>query len=237
MEGEEHEPAFSPDGNQVAFTLKGGPKTSGIYTALIDGEKPLRLTDNPGDYAPTWSPDGRRIAFVRYSKDGLNIYVVSSLGGTEHKLHATVGEYLNWSPDGKVLAFSEGADSSHTWIALLSLADLTTRPLTSPPPDKADWAPAFSPDGSTVAFVRTSTPGFLGDLFVLPATGGEPRQITFDNGYIDGIAWTKDGSDVVFSSNRGGVASLWRVSASGGTPTPVQGVGTPALRTLDLSKG
>jgi Tol biopolymer transport system component len=229
MEGEESRPAFSPDGNQVAFTHKGGPKTNGIYTALIDGEKPLRLTDNPDDYCPTWSPDSRQIAFVRYSKEGLDIYVVPALGGTEHKLHTTADEYLNWSPDGKVLAFSEGsADSSHEWIALLSLADLTTRPLTSPPADKGDWAPAFSPDGSTVAFFRTAMPGVLGDLFVLPAKGGEPRQLTFDNVSMSGLAWTKDGSDIVFSSARGGVPSLWRISASGGTPRPVQGVGTPA---------
>jgi len=237
MQGEEGTPAFSPDGNQVAFMHGEEPNAAGIYTTLIDGEKPLRLTDNPDDSYPTWSPDGRQIAFTRYSKEGRNdIYVLPALGGTEHKLHSTLtpkanaaNGYLNWSPDGKVLAFSEGsADSSSFRIALLSLADLTTRPLTSPPVDKGDWGPAFSPNGSTVAFIRTSAPGYLGDLFVLPAKGGEPRQITFDNCHMYGLAWTKDGSDIVFSSNRGGVASLWRISASGGTPRPVQGVGTPA---------
>jgi len=229
MEGKVGWPAFSPDGNQVAFLHMGGPKTAGIYTTLIDGEKPLRLTDNPDDYGPTWSPDSRQIAFVRVSKEGLNIYVVPALGGTEHKLHTAANLKLNWSPDGKVLAFSEGnADLSHSWIALLSLADLTTRPLTSPPVDKVDSQPAFSPDGSTVAFVRTADPGGLSDLFVISAKGGEPRQITFDNGMMYGLAWTKDGHDIVFSSTRGGLPSLWRISASGGTPIPVQGVGTPA---------
>ena len=194
MEGKESDPAFSPDGNQVAFTHKGGPKTSGIYTALIDGEKPLRLTDNPGDNGPTWSPDSRQIAFVRDSKEGRDIYVVPALGGTEHKLHTAAAEYLNWSPNGKVLAFSEGSmDSfpSHAWIALLSLADLTTRPLTSTPVGKWDLAPTFSPDGSTVAFLREAAPGVLGDLFVVPAKGGEPRQLTFDNCLMYGLAWTK----------------------------------------------
>jgi Tol biopolymer transport system component len=85
---------------------------------------------------------------------------------------------INWSPDGKVQAFSEGnADLSHARIALLSLADLTT----SPPVDKVDRGPVFSPDGSTVAFVRAAAPGLLSDVFVFPAKGGEPRQITFDN--------------------------------------------------------
>jgi Tol biopolymer transport system component/DNA-binding winged helix-turn-helix (wHTH) protein len=239
MEGNVWAPAFSPDGNQVAFIHAAGPQTSGeVYTTLIDGEKPLRLTDNPVDYAPTWSPDSRQIAFVRVSKEGLNIYVVPALGGTEHTLHTAGSVGVNWSPDGKVLAFSErNEDSSHCWIALLSLADLTTRPLTSPPVDKVDLGPVFSPDGSTIAFVRTAAPGQLSDLFVLPAKGGEPRQITFDNSLMYGFAWTKDGHDIVFSSTRGGLPSLWRISASGGTPIPVQGVGSPAYLPSISPKG
>ena len=74
MEGNVWAPAFSPDGNQVAFIHAGDPKTSGIYATLIDGEKPLRLTDNPGDYGPTWSPDSRQIAlFVTLKKDSTSM--------------------------------------------------------------------------------------------------------------------------------------------------------------------
>jgi serine/threonine protein kinase/Tol biopolymer transport system component len=233
MEGEEGTPAFSADGNQVAFH-HSGRNTSGLYTTMIDGEKPLRLTDNPNDLYPTWSPDGRQIAFARDSTEGIDICVVPALGGTEHKLHTTpksYGEpsYLNWSPDGKVLAFAEGsADSSHSWVALLSLGDLKTQPLTSPPNGKADRGPVFSPDGASIAFVRSSAPGNNGDVFVVPAKGGEPQQLTFDDCLIYGLAWNNDGSDIVFSSTRGGEPSLWRISTSGGTPRPVQGVGTPA---------
>jgi Tol biopolymer transport system component len=43
-----------------------GAKSAGIYRTLVGGEKPLRLTDNPGDHFPTWSPDSRQIAFARY---------------------------------------------------------------------------------------------------------------------------------------------------------------------------
>jgi Tol biopolymer transport system component/predicted Ser/Thr protein kinase len=242
MEGEESAPAFSPDGNQVAFNHLGSNK-SGIYTTLIDGDNPLRLTDNTADLDPTWSPDGREIAFARSSQEGRNIYVVSALGGAEHRLHTVPdaevpNRYLNWSPDGRVLAFSEGSKgSTHSSIVLLSLADLTTRPLTSPPAGKTDWGPAFSPDGSTVVFARSSSPLNNSNLFVLPAKGGEPRQITFDDCAMYGHAWTKDGNDIVFSSTRGGVPSLWRISVSGGTPRPVQGVGSPAYDPAISHKG
>ncbi len=243
MPGEEGRPSFSPDGNQVAFRHIEGPNNSGIYVTLTESGKPLRLTDSLHDVHSTWSPDGRQIAFTRYSGRTLNIFVVPALGGTERRLYTTPdvlvpNEYLNWSPDGNALAFAEGsADSSHSWIALLSLADLTTRPLTSPPVDKADWGPAFSPDGSTVAFARSQAPGAASNLFVVPTKGGEPRQITFDNCSTIGLTWTKDGREIVFSSTRGGVPSLWRISASGGTPRPVQGIGAPAYNPSIAPKG
>ena len=241
MSGFEVQPAFSPDGNHVAFVLHAA-KNSGIYTTMVGGEKSLRLTSNFGDCCPRWSPDGREIAFSRPSDGGVDIYVIPAFGGREHLLSSwppeghqisTVppwrvnGRSLDWSSNGQVLAFSDiQADKTHAWIALLSLADSTIRPLTSPPSQNLDFAPAFSPDGSTVAFVRGVAAGVVEDLYVVPTAGGEPKRLTFDNTWIYGPpAWTPDGRDIVFSSTRGGLASLWLISSSGGTPRPIPGVG------------
>jgi Tol biopolymer transport system component/DNA-binding winged helix-turn-helix (wHTH) protein len=230
LPGFEHSPAFSPDGNQVAFALHG-KENSGIYTTVVGGEKSLRLTSNSGDCCPRWSPDGRQVAFSRPSDEGVAIYVMPAFGGTEHRLYSgpvsLFPRSLDWSPDGKVLAFSESrADRTHTWIGLLSLVDSTIRPLTSPSGQNLDFGPTFSPDGLTVAFVRGIVAGVVEDLYVVPAASGAPKRLTFDNCFILGITWTPDGRDIVFSSMRGGLASLWRISASGGTPRPVAGVGT-----------
>jgi Tol biopolymer transport system component/DNA-binding winged helix-turn-helix (wHTH) protein len=234
-------PAFSPDGNQVAFVLRG-TENCGIYTTMVGGEKSLRLTSDCDDTSPTWSPDGRRVAFYRYGH-GMAIYVVPALGGSEHRLY--LGPYnpwargLDWSPDGNGLAFSGGqADKNGTWISLLSLVDSTTRQLTSPSGQEIDYSPAFSPDGSTVAFVRGILAGAVEDLYVVPAAGGAPQRLTFDKTWIRGSpTWTPDGRDIVFSSTRGGLASLWRVSASGGTPRPVAGVGVIASSPSISPKG
>ena len=56
------------------------------------------------------------------------------------------------------------------------------------------------------------------DLYLVPVIGGEPRRLTFDNMLFHGPAWTLDGREIVFSSNRGGTPCLWRIPASGGTP-------------------
>jgi len=244
LPGFEVQPAFSPDGNHVALALRA-EKNSGIYTSMVGGEKSLRLTNNSGDCCPRWSPDGREIAFSRMSDEGVDIYVIPALGGTEHRVFSwppeghrssTVPPWrinarsLDWSPDGKVLAFADTQeDKTHAWIALLSLADSTIRPLTSPPSQNLDYGPAFSPDGSTVAFIRGIAAGVVEDLYVVPAAGGAPKRLTFDNTWILGPpAWTSDGRDIVFSSRRGGLTSLWRISSSGGTPRLVAGVGVLA---------
>ena len=209
LPGLEFDPSFSPDGKQVAFVIRN-PESSGIYTTVVGGEKSMRVTTHPGDSGPKWSPDGRQLAFIRYFELGVAIYVIPVLGGTEHRLYSSPAginsRTVDWSPDGKSLAITEiAADRVHTWIALLSLADSTTHRITSPSDQDEDCDPAFSPDGSTIAFVRGITPGVVSDVYVVPTSGGEPKRLTHDNTWIVGPpAWTPDGRDIVFSSTRGG---------------------------------
>jgi Tol biopolymer transport system component/predicted Ser/Thr protein kinase len=242
LNGLEIRPAFSPDGNQLAFALHS-EKASGIYLALVTGGTPLHLTSNPGDNYPRWSYDGQHVAFSRQSKEGVAIYQVPALGGVERRLYSgsatAFSAAFDWSPDGKFLAVSQaGQDMNHAKIVLLSLADSQTRPLTAPSEQDVDIEPTFSPDGSTVAFVRSNIGGMVGELYVVPFGGGEAKRLTFDHQSIWGsLAWTPDGREILFSSSRSGSPNLWRVSTSGGTPQPAPGGGVNAMSPAVSLKG
>jgi Tol biopolymer transport system component/DNA-binding winged helix-turn-helix (wHTH) protein len=241
LAGYEIGPAFSPDGNQVAFREINGRQNSGIYTSLVGGEQSLRLTHDRGDCCVTWSPDSREIAFLRRHPGGADLYTMPAIGGGEHRLFSTKGDQypgLSWSPDGKLLAFphidSVGSSSS---ITLFELATSATRRLTHPPDEYLDRNPEFSPDGSRVAFIRGTVAGVANDVYVVQISGAEPRRLTFDSRPMSGVAWSSSGKDIIYSTSRGGAEGLWRVPATGGTPQPVFSAGLIAFSPTIARKG
>jgi Tol biopolymer transport system component len=228
--GNESFPSFSPNGKQVAFSWNGQKQDNAdIYVKLIGSSgAPLRLTTDPAyDTAPAWSPDGGLIAFVRRRDGRAKVILVPALGGPERELidmidssFASSSVSVDWSPDGRWLVVPEkDSAESATALWLVSIESGERRQLTRPPATTfGDYYGAFSPDGRTLAFVR-HTAFWAGDLCVLPLDGNlsakaEPRRLTNDNMIIQGITWTTDAREVVFSSNRAGISALWRVAIS-----------------------
>jgi Tol biopolymer transport system component len=229
LSGSETAPTFSPDGKYVAFTWEGETGDNwDIYIKGINGGIPLRLTTNPDyDLAPSWSPDGHSIAFTRFSQKERAIFMIPAFGGTERKLLSAhvadiKGPFIglfDWSPDGKFLVYSD-ASSLETPVSInrLSVETLEAQQLTSPPARwTGDHYPVLSPDGKMLAFARLSSMA-VEDIYLMSGAGGEPRRLTFDNQLILGLAWTRDGRSIVFSSARGGTSRLWRIEAAGGEP-------------------
>ena len=234
--GEKYSPSLSPDGKQLAFAWNGGTGLHfSIYVKLLGNEEPLRLTRQESiDFNPVWSPDGHYIAFCRIKKGDNGIYIVPSLGGAERKIRDTHWEErdfdqvfwyfgrLSWSPDGKLLAFSDRTSSNEpTSIYLLSLDSLSTRRVTSPGLP-GDYNPVFSPDGRTLAFNRGSQG--VTSIYTMPVVGGQERRLITGSQFGWGLAWTSDGRDIIFG-RAGWLAKfgwLWKVSARGGEPQRLQ---------------
>ena len=216
------QPAFSPDGKHIAFAREGMREgESGIFVAAIGGGPQIQLTKSRHDRSPAWSPDGERIVFSRWNEDHCQIFTVPSQGGAEQRIDTgnvvpRRGE-LDWSPDGKFIAFN-GGDAIH----LVNLQTSAVRSLTNPPPTAEDRAPSFSLDGKRVMFVRSRGSGFPEEIKTIPADGGEEIPLTSVAAEVVGTPrWSGDGKSVIFSSNFGGKPALWRVSTEKREP-PIQ---------------
>ena len=188
------EPAFSPDGNSVAFTRDGA---KGIFVTSIGSDQFLQLTSDE-DCCPVWSPDGRSIAFSRFANKQFSIYVVpadadagaeqkrndesaqklkataasfsltpTSTGERQLNLNGVVPQHgeLDWSPDGRSLAFAGPAG-----IYLLALDSSAVHRISQPPPMSEDWGPTFSADGQKVLFVRNREIGRPDEIWVTSIT-------------------------------------------------------------------
>ena len=224
--GEFSKGSFSPDGNEIAYAWEGdqGDRGVDIYVKQLGVEKPLQITRDFGvNFSPVWSPDGRYIAFL-HSKQGEQpgIFVMPALGGPPRKLYEfhdneICKPILSWSTDGRILLFSEQTTPQPCQIRQLTLDNLTVRSLSSPPiPSTGDWDAQYSPDGASIAFIRNTKD--VEDIYVMRASGGPPRRVTFDNRLLSGITWMPDSKEIIFSSNRGGASwGLWRVAVDGGT--------------------
>ncbi|MDR3762901.1 MAG: winged helix-turn-helix domain-containing protein [Acidobacteriota bacterium] len=223
--GYQSQPAFSPDGNQIAFVWNGaGRDNYDIYVKVIGAETPLRLTTGPeNDFSPAWSPDGRFIAYMTQSDSDSGIFLLPANGGAPRKLFTPHGSIewdrgsLSWSPDGKNLIFPDGKSAnSPSQIFQLSTETLQARPITTPPARwDGDISPVYSPDGRQLAFIR-AIEAAIRDVYVMNADGSNLRRVTFDNRNIQSVAWDGDGRSVIFSSDRGGRPSLWRLSLENG---------------------
>jgi serine/threonine protein kinase len=241
--GLEEMPAFSPDGNHLAFVWNGeAGDNHDIYVKTIaDGEYTAhRVTNHPNDELnPVWSPDGKFIAFHRVKRiwrssivqgpTGI-IYQVPAMGGNARRI--TSGFQPNWSPDGKTLVLSDMDTTNRKLCIYLFFPGNGERlKLTQPPAGFHDYHPVISPDGKRLAFLRTAghPKTNTDEIYIVPIAGGKPQALTSDNIDIRGLQWTTDGRDLLVSSRHGGPFALWRIPVSGGEPEPVAAVGESSI--------
>ena len=234
--GKEIQPTLSPDGSHVAFSwLAQTGGTYHVFVRPIASDSLLQITQGKGsEFRPVWSPVGDQIAYARI-EDGMSceLLSVSSVGGPPRHLadcDKDDGDNIAWTPDGKTLAMKAPGSRG---IDLLTLADGSIRHFTEvPPSEHMDSDPTFSPDGTLLAFTRWHAAG-VADVQVVPVSGGQPKRLTFDNLKVEGLTWEPDGRHLVYSTNRGGPFTLWRVSIDGGPPelVPVTGrsVSSPVM--------
>ncbi|HJS97099.1 MAG TPA: hypothetical protein VJ741_22720 [Solirubrobacteraceae bacterium] len=226
----ETQPKFSPDGREIVFTrLATGQSNSEIFVMAANGAGRTELTDTPqGNSDPTWSPDGTRIAFVS-ERDGQvpDVFIMRSDGTDVRQItHDSARKSeLAWSPKGDRIAFVRtpaGGGDREIYSVNTDGSGLTDL---SNDPTSLDLEPAWSPDGTSIAYSGALHKGeSVGmDLWIMNADGSGQHELFHENNkYSDGAypAWSPDGTTIAFTANNGsGYYHVWAVPASGGQNT------------------
>jgi len=212
--GIEMEPSLSPDATQVAFTWEGGPPDErGVYVQLIGGAQPLRISP-AGRVArhPTWSPDGKRIAYLRAEGREAILIQIAALGGTERRIAhfpAPNADAIAWSPDGKQIVVR--VDRA---LEAISIDTGERKKLTNPPGLQSDFNPRFSPDGETLAFLR-STSLFNNSVYWMKMPDGDPHRVGDRTWFAYSLDWLGDGKSLVLPVTEDASFKYWRVSLNG----------------------
>lgn len=241
------EPAWSPDGRQLAFTSCTSNDCD-VWVADADGTDERNVTNNDGqaDRWPSWSPDGRWIVYSSQNFDGTSSISVIRADGTRRRQlvdDTWSNEHPVWSPNGRWIAFASNRLGTFDLFRMDptggNLQELTTTL------DIQEGNPDWSPDGSRLAFdaciSRTfPCPGFHPnyEIYVMSGTGRMDR-LTNAPGIDWNPAWSPDGSSIVFRSDRTHYTALWLMNADGTnerilTPQQFQGGVDPAWQPVPI---
>jgi Tol biopolymer transport system component len=203
--------------------------TSEIY--LYDPERPKveKVTHNRSpDRWPRWSPDGKSVALTRLVKDAGDIWTINAADGGEDQV--TRGTANDWGPDvaGGFVYFSSGRNeatgSKRNDIWRVSLTGDRTARLWFGRTGFDDKSPAWSPDGSTMAFSSNHQGrGGSSASAIFTTTADKTDERHTSGGVVDrNPTWRSDSRALLFTRNAvGGLRDIYSVDPSGGTPVRV----------------
>ena len=192
---------ISPDGSRVVFVRRGADVMQDRYRSSLwvvphAGGEPRPVGDSGAfEAAPRWSPDGRKILFLSNRNESMQLFVRWMDTGEEAQLTSgpEAPQGAVWSPDGSQIVFGMTVPDEAEPFAKMPAK-----------PEGAEWGKA--PNTIRKLIYRRDGEGYLEEahtqIFVLPAEGGTPRQLTRGSrDHAGPYDWSPDGKSVLFSAN------------------------------------
>ena len=195
-------PQVSPNGRQIIYERRSNDimtdrTRSNLWVIDVDGDNHRPIVSGATQAtSPRWSPDGDRIAWLQGAETGTDIMVRWMDGGQTARIANVLDSPsgLSWSPDGRLLAFEMSVN-----------ADVEPLVKGRSGPEGSDWSEPVKVF-SAVRYKRDGS-GFVEEahnhIFIVPAEGGTPRQVTSGDFNHEGpAAWSADSGTLYVSANR-----------------------------------
>ena len=249
------DPAYSPDGSRIAFRSGGASGAYEIFVMNADGSGRRQLTNSgSADSDPAWSHDGTKILFVSntFSLDGETtdpllsdpeIWVMNADGSGQRPItsNAYSDTHPAWSPDGSKIAFESSRRDLGDTDGNIYVMDANGNNQTNITPNSptgcssncyqgGDSDPAWSPDGSKIAYVHGYGPltnpnagGGLPNIWTMDPDGGN-RTTLSNNPNVSAIkpAWSPNGARIAYVGDDGpGAANIHVMNANGTGQGPI----------------
>ena len=204
---EDDQPAFSPDGERIAF--RSSREGGGIFVMGRTGESARRLTR--AGFKPSWSPDGSQLVYATQNVE-LNpqntqgtseLEIVNLASGEPKHLNAGDAAMPSWSPHGDRIAYMKRlGDSRQRDVWTISLTTGESSAVTN---DGAnDWSPVWSPDGAFVYFASDRSGSMnVWRIAIDEQSGntiGAPEAVTTPAPFVAHLTIAGDGSRIAYSS-------------------------------------